>query len=113
MVGVATGEMIRKHPDALRDLVAGWTKSTGFTYDHPDEAALLMSKRFSAETLPPDIAKSAVHNMVKIDYWSRGEIDFKGLEFFLETMRRQGEFKGKADWKAMTDQSFLPKSMRS
>ena len=112
MVGVATGDLMRDEPEALRDLVAGWTQSTGFTYDNPDEAATIMSERFGAETLPVDVATSAVNNMAAINYWSRGEIDIEGLEFFLETMRYQGEWEGEADWAAMTDQSFLPEELR-
>ncbi len=112
MVGVATGDIMQNDPDALRDLVAGWTQSTGFTYDQPDEAAVLMSERFGAETLDPEVAKSAVKNMAAINYWSRGEIDIEGLEFFLDTMRYQGEWEGEANWEEMTDQSFLPEALR-
>ncbi len=112
MVGVATDEMIAREPEVLRDLVAGWTKSASFTYENPDEAASIISNTFGAETLAPDIAKSAVYNMAGINYWSRGELDIEGLELFLDTMRRQGEWEGEADWGAMTDQSFLPEDLR-
>lgn len=113
MVGVATSEMIAEQPDALRDLVSAWTQSTGFTYENPDEAAALMSKRLGAEALPEEVAKSAVNNMAAIDYWSRGEIDREGLEFWLETMRYQGEWEGDADWDAMIDQSFLADELKT
>ncbi len=112
MVGVATSKIMNEQPDALRDLIAGWTQSASYTYDNQEDAALLMSKRFGAEALAPDVAKSAVANMAKIDYWSRGEIDLEGLKFWLETMKFQGEWEGDADWSAMIDQSFLPPEMR-
>jgi NitT/TauT family transport system substrate-binding protein len=114
MVGVATTDIMKNKPDVLKDLIGAWTQSINLTYDHPDESATLISKRFGAQTLPLDVAKSAVNNMAKINYWSRGEIDQKGLEFWLKIMREQGEWSGgEADWSKIVDQSFLPQSMRS
>lgn len=112
MVGVATTDLMESDPEGLRDLVAGWTKSVNFTYDSPDEAAVIMSERFGAETLDPEVAKSAVNNMAAIEYWSRGDIDVEGLEWFLETMKFQGEWEGEADWASMIDQSYLPEELR-
>lgn len=112
MVGVATQKMIDEQPNVLRDLVTGWSKSADFTYSDPDAAAMLMSKRFGENTLSPDVAVSAVNNMAKINYWSRGEIDVEGLELFLDTMRQQGEWEGEANWALMIDESFLPEGMR-
>jgi len=113
MVGVATGKMIKEQPDALRDLVSAWTQAANYTYDNQEDAAALMSKRFGAEALAPDVAKSAVANMAQINYWSRGEIDLAGLDFWLETMKFQGEWEGDADWAQMIDQSFLPAELRN
>ncbi len=113
MVGVATGDMMKNRPEVLRDLVGAWTNSVNFTYDNNDEAATLMSKRFGENILPVDVAKSAVKNMAGIQYWSRGEIDLKGLEFWLETMRQQGEWEGDADWASIIDQSFLAENLRT
>lgn len=113
MVGVATGNMIKERPDVLRSLVGAWTESVNFTYDNNDEAATLMSKRFGEQTLPVEVAKLAVKNMAGIQYWSRGEIDLEGLEFWLETMRQQGEWEGDADWASIINQSFLPEQLRT
>lgn len=112
MVGVATDEMIANEPEVLRDLVAGWTKSANFTYDNREEAAAIISETFGAEKLPLEIAQSAINNMADINYWSRGELDIDGLEQFLESMRRQGEWEGDANWSKMIDQSFLPDDLR-
>jgi NitT/TauT family transport system substrate-binding protein len=113
MVGVATRSMIRNQPDTLRALVGAWTKTVAFTYDNVDAAAELISKRYGEQTLPVSVAKLAVKNMAGIKYWSRGEIDIKGLEFWLQTMREQGEWEGNADWNQMVDQSMLPRELQS
>lgn len=113
MVGVATSNMIAKKPDALRDLVSAWTKEVDFTYANPEEAAKLISKRVGANTLPEKVAISAVKNMADIHYWSRGDIDIKGLNFWLQTMKEQGEWEGDADWASMIDQSFLEKDLQT
>ena len=112
MVGVATGKMIKEQPDALKALVKAWEQSVDFTYSNGDEAAALMSKRFAAKTLPVDIAQSAVKYLQNIKYWSRGEIDLAGLNFWVQAMTEQGEWKGTPDWSQMINQSFLPPELR-
>ncbi|RZL66170.1 MAG: ABC transporter substrate-binding protein [Variovorax sp.] len=111
MVGVASGRMIREQPEVLRALVKAWEQSVDFTYAHGDEAGTLMSKRFPT-VLPADVAQSAVKNMQKVKYWSRGEIDTTGLNFWVKAMAEQGEWKGTPDWSKMLDQSFLPQELR-
>lgn len=112
MVGVATTKMMKSQPDVLRSLIGAWSKSVEFTYASPDDAGALMSKRFGAQVLPVPVAQTAVRNMAGIKYWSRGEIDQSGLEFWLETMRQQGEWEGAADWSRIIDRSFLPSSLQ-
>jgi NitT/TauT family transport system substrate-binding protein len=112
MVGVATGKMIRDQPAVLTALVGAWTQSVDFTYDHGDEAAAIMSKRYGEQNLPIDVAMRAVKNLQQIKYWSHGEIDRAGLNFWVQTMREQGEWEGDADWSKMINDGFLPASLR-
>ena len=112
MVGVATGKMIKERPDVLKALVNAWSESVDFTYKNGDEAAGYMSKRYGAQNLPPDVAKQAVRNLQKINYWSHGEIDAVGLNFWVQAMKEQGEWQGDPDWSKMIDQSFLPENLR-
>jgi NitT/TauT family transport system substrate-binding protein len=112
MVGVATGKMIREQPAVLKALVGAWGRSVDFTYSNGDEAAALMSKRFGAQTLPVDVAQAAVKNLQAIKYWSRGEIDISGLNFWVQAMKEQGEWDGDPDWSKMIDQSFLADNLR-
>jgi NitT/TauT family transport system substrate-binding protein len=112
MVGVATGKMIKEQPEVLRALVRAWQQSVDYTYANGDESAAFMSKRYGPQTLQLDIAKSAVKSLQSIKYWSRGEIDFQGLNFWVEAMREQGEWQGPADWGKMIDQSFLAPELR-
>jgi NitT/TauT family transport system substrate-binding protein len=112
MVGVATGKMIREQPEVLRALVSAWKQSVDFTYDHGDEAASLMSKRYGEQNLPVEVAARAVKNLQQINYWSRGTIDREGLSFWVQTMKEQGEWEGDADWSKMIDDGFLPANLR-
>ncbi len=111
MVGVATGKMIKEQPEVLKALVKAWEQTVDFTYANGDEAAAIMSKRFPT-VLPLDVAQSAVKNMQKVKYWSRGEIDIAGLNFWIQAMREQGEWKSDPDWSKMIDQSSLPAALR-
>ncbi|HEV2673773.1 MAG TPA: ABC transporter substrate-binding protein [Aliidongia sp.] len=112
MVGVATGKMIREQPEVLKALIGAWGKSVDFTYSNGDEAAALMSKRYGAQNLPVDVAKEAVANLQKIKYWSRGEIDIVGLDFWVQAMKEQGEWEGDPDWSKMINQTFLAENLR-
>jgi NitT/TauT family transport system substrate-binding protein len=112
MVGVATGKMIREQPVVLTALVNAWKQSVDFTYDHGDDAASIMSKRYGEQNLPVDVAARAVTNLQRINYWSRGGIDREGLNFWVQTMREQGEWDGDADWSKMINDSFLPANLR-
>lgn len=112
MVGVATGKMMHEQPAVLKALVNAWGESVDFTYKNGDEAAGYMSKRYGAQNLPVDVAKQAVKNLQKINYWSHGEIDAVGLNFWVQAMREQGEWDGDPDWSKMIDQSFLPETLR-
>jgi NitT/TauT family transport system substrate-binding protein len=112
MVGVATGKMMREQPAVLTALVNAWHQSVAFTYSNGDEAAVIMSKRYGEQNLPADVAKRAVTNLQKINYWSRGEIDMVGLGFWVQTMKEQGEWEGDADWSKMIIQDFLAASLR-
>ena len=111
MVGVATGTMIKEQPEVLRALVKAWEQTVDFTYANGDEAGTLMSKRFPS-VMSVDVAQSAIKNMQKVKYWSRGDIDVAGLNFWVKAMREQGEWKDNADWSKMIDQSFLPSELR-
>jgi NitT/TauT family transport system substrate-binding protein len=44
---VARGDFIEKHPEDLRRFVGGWLKGVDMANQHPDKAALLLSKSFS------------------------------------------------------------------
>jgi NitT/TauT family transport system substrate-binding protein len=112
MVGVATGKMIHEQPEVLKALVNAWGRSVDFTYRNGDAAAALMSKRYGAQNLPVDVAQRAVKNLQKINYWSRGEIDIAGLNFWIQAMKEQGEWTGDADWSRMINQTFLADNLR-
>jgi NitT/TauT family transport system substrate-binding protein len=113
MVAVATGDFIREHPDQVKALVSAWRKSVDYTYANPGEAAALMSKRFGDKSFKLDVAQSAVQNMSKIKFWSRGEVDREGLKVWLKTMIEQGEWEGDADWDNMIDESFLDADLKA
>ncbi len=109
MVGVATSSMIQKKPEVVRDLVDAYAKSAAFIYEDPAEAGRLMAKRYGETVLKPEVAVAAVTRMAKIDFWSRGEIDLKGLDVWLSFMRQQGEIDGDFDWNTAISTSYQPK----
>lgn len=111
MVGVASGKLIKEQPEVLRALVRAWEKTIAFVYANGDETAQIVSKRFP-QTVTPEVANSAVKSLQKIRYWSRGDIDMAGLNFWVESMREQGEWTGPANLAGMVNDTFLSPEFR-
>ena len=51
--------------------------------------------------------------MQMIKFWSRGDIDMRGLNLMVDAMREQGEWTGDANLASMIDRSFLPADLRN
>jgi len=110
-VGIVTTEFARTQPDKLRAIIAGRRKGVDFVYANPEEAAAILSRAY--DNLPLAVARQAVANMVEVRYWSRGDLDVKGLNEFVRGMQLVGDWQGEVDWGKLIDRSFLPNDLRS
>ena len=97
----------------VRALVKAWDQCVTYTYENGEDAARIISKRYGVQTLPLDVAMSAVKSMQMIKFWSRGDIDMRGLNLMVDAMREQGEWTGDANLASMIDRSFLPADLRN
>jgi NitT/TauT family transport system substrate-binding protein len=109
-VGVTTAEFAKAHPDKLRAIIAGRRMGVDFIYANPKEAAQIFAREYN---LKPDVAETAIRNMVEIKYWSLGGFDINGMNEFVRGLRIIGEVQGEVDWNKLLDRSFLPADLRS
>jgi len=110
--GVATEDFIKSSPDTLRNLIAGRRDAVDFFYDHVDEAAAMVAKRYGS-ALPADVAPAVIHRMADITYWSRGNFEMEAFESVIEALRRQGAWSGPVNWGQVIDRSFLPQDLKA
>jgi NitT/TauT family transport system substrate-binding protein len=108
-VGITTPEFAKSNPAKLKAIIAGRTKGVEFIYQNPKEAGAIFAKAYN---LAPNIAETAVQNMVDIKYWAEGRIELKAMDDMLKGLRLTGEIEGPVDWKKLVDESFLPASLK-
>ncbi|HEX6978632.1 MAG TPA: ABC transporter substrate-binding protein [Alphaproteobacteria bacterium] len=108
-VGVTTAEFAKSHPDKLRAIIAGRRAGVDFIYANPKEAAEIFAKAYN---LKPEVAETAIRNMVELKYWSAGNFEIDGMNEFVRGLQIIGEVDGPVDWDKLIDRSFLPADLR-
>jgi NitT/TauT family transport system substrate-binding protein len=109
-IGIATTELIAKHPDKLRALLAARREAVKFIYEHTPEAIEILSKVY--EPLPPKDVARMVKDLVAVKFWSEGNIDMSLLENTVRGMKYVGMITKDVDLNKMVDRSFLPSDLQ-
>jgi NitT/TauT family transport system substrate-binding protein len=111
-VGIATDETIAKRGEKLRAVLEARAKGVDFLYANPREASAILAKAYN---LAPDIAASAVANTLKQTptWWSRGELKYPLMAAMAEALGSVGALQLPIDWKAVTDERFLPAGLKT
>ena len=111
-VGIATDEAIAKQGPKLKAVIEARRKGVEFLYANPKEAAAIVAKAYN---LPPDIATSAIGNLLKMNptWWGRGDLKQPLMEAMAEALGSVGALQLPVDWKAATNDSFAPPSAKT
>jgi len=109
-IGIATGDLMRNHPDKLRALLAGRRAGVKYIYEHTDDAITILSQLYAP--LPPDQVALMVHELVAARFWSEGKIEMDLLETTERAMRYVGMLDKPVDLNKMIDASFLPSDLQ-
>jgi NitT/TauT family transport system substrate-binding protein len=106
-VAITTDEMIAKKPEKLRAVIEARRKGVDFLYANPKESAAILAKAYN---LPPDVAASALNNILKMNpsWWSRGELKQPLMEAMAEALGSVGALQLPIDWKAAIQPGFTP-----
>jgi NitT/TauT family transport system substrate-binding protein len=111
-VGIATDETIAKKGDKLRAVIEARRKGVDFLYANPKEAAAILAKVYN---LAPDVAADALANTLKQNptWWNRGELKYPLMAAMAEALGSVGALQLPIDWKAVTDERFLPVDLKT
>jgi len=111
-VGIATDEAIAKQGSKLKAVIEARRKGVEFLYTNPKEAAAIVAKAYN---LPPDIATSAIANVLKMNptWWGRGDLKQPLMEAMAEALGSVGALQLPVDWKAAINDSFAPPSAKT
>jgi NitT/TauT family transport system substrate-binding protein len=106
-VGVATTELIRTRPEAIRAIIAARKMAVASIKADPARAAASMAKYF--QRVPADVLEKVVRTLIAADYWSDGDFEIAAMDRMLDGMRFIGGFQGAVDWQQALDTSFVAK----
>jgi NitT/TauT family transport system substrate-binding protein len=109
-IGIATGALMKNHPDKLRALIAGRREGVKYIYEHTDDAIKILTKLY--EPLPPDQVAGMVHELVAAKFWSEGKIEMDVLENTERAMKYVGMLNKPVDLNKMVNTSFLPSDLQ-
>jgi NitT/TauT family transport system substrate-binding protein len=110
-IGIATGDLIKKHPDKLRALLAGRREGVKFIYEHTPDAIDILAKVY--EPLPPKDVGTLVNQLAEAKFWSEGQIEMQGLQNAVRAMKYVGSLDKDVDLAKMIDTSFLPSDLQA
>ncbi|MDR3524258.1 MAG: ABC transporter substrate-binding protein [Acetobacteraceae bacterium] len=108
-VTVTTDDYAKSNAATLKALIAGRRMGVEYIEAHPDESAEIVAKAYSSANV--ELYKKVFHNFVAIHYWSKGDMNTKGMDRMVEGLEIVGKQKGKVDWSKVTDKSFLPSDL--
>jgi NitT/TauT family transport system substrate-binding protein len=109
-VGVTTEDFARSHPETLRRIIRARRDAVDFIYAHPDAAIAEYVKVWQTD---PTIARKIITHSIKMNYWSRGAFNQRGLEAMFDGMKLVGAMDPGFDANSLVDRSFLPSDQRS
>lgn len=110
-IGIATGGLMKNHPDKLRALLAGRHEGVRFIYEHTPEAVTILSKVY--QPLPPKDVEALIGQLVAAKFWSEGQIEMQGLRNAVRAMKYVGSLDHDVDLGKMIDTSFLPSDLQA
>lgn len=115
VVGFTTKQAAATRGDFIKAVIRARRKAVEFMYANPDEAGDIVAKAYNLE---PEVARSAVNNLVKSDtqgipYWGSGQFHLAGLKRIIEVQKMVGAVTGDIDIEKMIDTSFLPDDIKA
>src|ERR1700761_8342182 len=109
-VMITTAEYAKAHPDVIKGLVNARREGLAYALEHTDEAADITAKAYNNPNV--ELFRSHVRELVKVDYWSDGRLDYASMNHMVEGLQITGQMKGEVDWPKYVDTSYLSADLR-
>ena len=110
-VCITTVDYARDHGDVIRGIIAARKQGLDYLKAHGDEAAAILAKAYNNSDV--DSFRTHMANLIEIDYWSDGRLDFTAMDHMVEGLQITGQLKQAPDWSKMIDTQFLPADQRT
>jgi len=112
-VGIVRTDFLRAHPDVIRSIIEARRRAVDLIYRDPKAAADATAREYKMD---PAILLSAINTVSTIkgvNYWSRGDIDYKGLEISLKILQDvEAVDRQPVDWSKVVSEEALPPDLR-
>ena len=112
-VGIVRADFLEKNVPLIRSIIEARRRAVDLIYRDPKAAADIAAKEMKME---PDVVLGAIKTVMTIkgvNYWSRGDIDYKGLEITLRTLQAVEAVDEKpVDWSAVVSEVALPQDLK-
>ena len=106
----ATGDLMKKHPEKLRAILAGRREAVKFIYEHTADASKILEKVYAP--LPPKNVDTMMQQLVDAKFYSEGRIELPLLQTTVHAMRLVGMLDKDIDLSKLYDASFLPPDLQ-
>jgi NitT/TauT family transport system substrate-binding protein len=108
--GLATGDLIKNHPDKLRAILAGRRQAVKYIYEHTADASKILETVYAP--LPPKDVDTMMKDLVDAQFYSEGRIEMPLLQTTVRAMKYVGMLDKDVDLSNMIDPSFLPSDLQ-
>ncbi len=112
-VGIVRADYLKAHPEVIRDIIEARRRGVDAIYNDPKAAAEAFAKEYKMHPATVLEAINTVSTIKGVNYWSRGNIDYRGLETSLRTLQQVEAVDSKPiDWASVVSEEALPANLR-
>ncbi len=108
--GIATGDLMKNHPEKLRAILAARREAVQFIEQHTAAASRILEKIYAP--LPPKDVDAMMQQLVAAGFYSQGRIEMPLLQTTAHVMKVVGMLDTDVDLSKMIDPSFLPADLQ-
>ena len=112
-VGIVRTDYLKDHVEQIRGIIEARRRGVDAIYQDPKAAAAIVAKEYKMDDGQILSAIETVSTIKGVNYWSRGDIDYKGLEISLKTLQQVNAVDSKPiDWSSVVSEEALPANLR-
>lgn len=112
-VGIVRADYLKAHPGIIRGIIEARRQAVDLIYKDQQAAAEATAREYKMDPAVLLAAIRTVATVKGVNYWSRGDIDYKGLEISLKTLQAVEAVDAKPiDWASVVSEEALPPDLR-